>query len=47
MAITFASLAANEGSNSLASQYGLATDQRGLPRVSAGFCDVGAYEYQF
>ena len=25
--------------------FGLSTDQRGFPRFSDGFCDIGAYEY--
>jgi hypothetical protein len=42
-----AGLAFNDGSNALAAQYGLTTDQRGEPRVEFGAVDIGAYESTF
>ncbi len=43
----FAGAAYNEGSNALAAQYGLTTDQRGQPRVQNSTVDIGAYETKF
>jgi hypothetical protein len=43
----FAGAAYNDGSNALAAQYGLGTDQRGQPRVQDGIVDIGAYETKF
>ena len=40
----FQGLAYNDGSNALANQYGLTTDQRGQPRIQHGTVDIGAYE---
>jgi len=44
MAITSASPAYNAGSNTIANDYGLTTDQRGKPRIDHGTVDIGAYQ---
>jgi hypothetical protein len=43
-AITASGPAYNAGANSLASTYGLTTDQRGQPRIGHGIVDIGAFE---
>jgi hypothetical protein len=40
----FTGPAYNAGSNSLAAQFGLSTDQRGDAPVSNGTVDIGAFE---
>jgi hypothetical protein len=44
MALLAGSPAIDAGSNAAASAAGLTTDQRGLPRVSNGQVDIGAFE---
>jgi hypothetical protein len=46
MALLPGSPALDAGSNAAASAAGLTTDQRGLPRVSNGQVDIGAFELQ-
>ena len=46
VALLAGSPAIDRGSNALASQAGLATDQRGLPRIFNSTVDIGAFESQ-
>lgn len=44
MAIKASSPAYNAGSNSIATSFGLTTDQRGFARINHGIVDIGAFE---